>query len=109
MRYFAIGLKGWVQIRKAMKPPVLVETSATKVVKGARKTWDTTLRSGWGDYAEKPYKKRFVIKTAIYNGGKVIATLQTRKFSNLFKASIREHALIELPKEMIDRIELTDV
>lgn len=104
-RYFAIGLKGWVQIRVALKPPVAVSSEATRTI------MTKTLKYIPGEvnfekhiykpakYEEITKPKDVVMRVTVFEGGKVLQTIKATKFTRLLKITLHEDAMIELLPE----------
>lgn len=106
-RYFAIGLKNWVQIRVAMKPPKAVTTCSTTTIQSRQLKWILPDRRGepyGGHYEEVIEPKELKLEMTVYEGGRTLVTIPLARFIRLFKASLREGCLMELMAEQISKI-----
>lgn len=111
MRFFAIGLKGWVQLRVARKPPRVVASEATTLVKHTSYRWvpgvemnqdGFVLRYGRMVATTKPKKLKMVC--TIYEGGRTLATIASAKVRRKLKISILENGLVEISKEQLKEL-----
>ena len=103
-RYFAVGLKGWVQIIRSTKPPVATTTEA--IVQSERRTlqWKPSPDNPYGNYVEKIVPVKRKLKQTTFEGGAVVKTLKSSRFSCLLKIGVREGAMIELMPEQVERL-----
>lgn len=109
-RYFAIGLKGWVQIRVAVKPPVAETSEATKTIQvktlkyhpGEVDFEKHIYKQGWYEPIIK--SKDVTMRVTIFEGGKVLQTIKTAKFSRLLKVTVHEDAMMELLPEQVSAL-----
>lgn len=98
---WAIGLKNYIQIRAASKPPRKVVTEATTIVKELET--NTDLFSGCqcpfcqGQRGVKQVSKPFKIVITHYVGGKILCTLPKCKFGLL----LAEGCMCQLPNNLI--------
>lgn len=100
MAHWAIGLKGWVEIRSSKVPPQKV----TSTVKRKSFKWDYTYDydedgNGYGERAKLPIT--LPLKVIIFKGGRTLHTLSMKKFKRLLGRSVRLHQVVELnPAQM---------
>jgi len=87
-RYWAIGLKGWVQIRVAKNPPTAKVTS-TKIKTKHR------YYNFWNNNYQTSARVK-TIKQCIYEGGKIKATLNSNNFKKLSNFSVSNGKMVEL-------------
>lgn len=90
--YYAIGLRGWVQVRMAASAPKKVVTKA--VIAGAEEVskWDPSRYT----YVLKHIPTKRTITSTIYKGGKVVLTLPHAKASRRLGRGIRQHECLKL-------------
>lgn len=99
---YAIGMKGWIELREAPVPPKAKTTKSSKiVVKPVReRDWDT------GKVKNRSVRTRINFVATIFEGGKVLTTITPTHFYNVtgftlhpkvVKALKAEHA-----KELLD-------
>ena len=107
-RFFAIGLKGWVQIRTAAKPPKGTTSSTTVTVKRRVRDWipgylqeDRWINSRM---VEKVVEQPMKLTATTYTGGRVIKTLKSSLFASRLKVGMREGGLMELLPEQMARL-----
>lgn len=98
-RYFAIGLKGWVQLRTALKPPREVITEAAIMVPEVRSRWVIDEANPWGHYVNSDIKKRINLKTTSFEGGRTVATIRAEKFARQLGIKLKEGGMVELSAE----------
>lgn len=97
-KLYAIGLKGWVEIRKAKTPP-RARISSFKIKGEERKflTW-----AEWGG-AGDPWKmvpKTTTVKVTNFVGGRVLKAVSKRRFAALIGISPKVGEMIEIPPEL---------
>ena len=105
-RYFAIGLRGWIQVRVAAKPPIPTTTQATTMVKQAKVNF---VEGRYGDDGRYIYghnnvtftPKELKMKVTIYKGGRTIRTIKSSRFASLLKVGVRENGMMELLPEQV--------
>lgn len=103
-KYFAVGLKGWVQVRQAAKPPKLTTSKAVADIVETDMVWEPAKNGrpdGW--YLRKTPKK-LVLKSDLYVGGRTLATVSQKTFRKKLKLIIGEGKLLELTQEQAKTI-----
>lgn len=109
--HYAIGLKGWVQIRTAAKPPTLVISEAElpaveftrTYIPGTFDSLGFPLTYGhWGP--RQRVETPLPIKLYVYEGGRTIRTLKSLKFRVLTGLSVRENQLKQLDAAHVKRL-----
>lgn len=107
-RYFVVGLKGWVQIRVASKPPKAVTSSTVVRVKERKVTWIPGYMKDDRWVPSKPsvtiVPRRMTLKDTIYEGGTTLKTLPSTRFATLLKVGVRDGGMTELMPEQIKRL-----
>lgn len=99
MRQFAIGLKGWVEIRAARKPPVL----STTIIPTKRRIHKRFLRTaGWYDWKEVTVPT--TVEVHAFEGGRHLRTVKATKFRKLLGISLAPWGVVELLPEQIERL-----
>jgi len=98
-KVYAIGMKGWVELRLAAKPPSPDTSEA--VVTYTRKQLDYAEYYASGVPTYKEILKKLKMKDVTFRGGKVVGMVTNRVFSNLTKVSIRKDGILELPDSMV--------
>jgi hypothetical protein len=98
-RYFAIGLRDWVEIRSAQSPPRERTTHFTVKQKVARTRRIGTDIWGYGQYlfTEEEVKKK--APYTIFQGGTCLATLKKRRLARKWGVSVPGNSCIELTAE----------
>ena len=106
-RHFAVGLKGWVQIRVAAKTPKLITSQASVTVSEKRATWVADGKGLYsGRYVVEKIPKKLVLESKVYEGGRTVATVQQSTFNKRLKVRIREGTLLELSPEQVAQLKL---
>lgn len=90
--YYAIGLKGWVQVRESASPPKKVTTKAIIKAKEAVEVYDYSRNN----YITKVTPIKRTLTSIIYKGGNVVLTLPSSKASRRFGRTIRQHECLKL-------------
>lgn len=107
-RFFAVGLKGWVQIRVATKPPKAVTSSTVVDVQERKVEWIPGYMKDNHWIASKPkvtfVPRQMTLKDTIYEGGKTIKTMKSTRFAALLKVGVREGGMTELMPEQVERL-----
>lgn len=106
-RVYALGMKGWVELREADVAPKLhaseINQPAVKQKVYKQGYW-TNGPNGLDEYTPARFiyvSKRMKIKNIIFTGGKPLNSLKTRRFAALTKISIRAGGIVELSPEHI--------
>ena len=86
---YAIGMKGWVELREADAPPKPKTTRSSRVVttSGRHFNYDT------GAVTTKKIKKKVQIVTTVWEGGKLLATIPAMQYCRVVGVSL-------LPKQL---------
>ena len=100
MRYFAVGMKGWVEVRKAKAPPKAVVTEVNTGTVKRDERWDW--RTGEAVITERPIK----IRQVAVIGGSVLATVKARTFNTRAGISIKPGVVLELTKDTLETLKL---
>lgn len=110
IRFFAVGLGKWVQIRKARVPPKAHTSTSTRTV--TRRRWQLgrldvdTGRFTPGKFVSVPVK--LTMKQTIYEGGRTVSTLPQREVARKIKIGVRDGGLVELLPEQAEKLLETD-
>lgn len=94
MRFWAVGLKGWVQIRSGNKPPRPITSSSLIPLEQQQ--------GGYFDYWSQRWEGGFKVKSVfkleqvVFEGGRVIYTLPTRRFNRLTKLRVKKDEVVEV-------------
>lgn len=104
MRSFAIGLNGWVELRKCKGVPKRIETK--EVVKSSRRKYKYFSSDEWPFFIYKwvMVPTTTVIRIVTFKGGRRYGVMKSRQFAALVGISIREGRMIELRQETYDMI-----
>src|SRR3990167_1393357 len=97
-RYFAVALKGWVQVRRAAKPPTPHISKAKVITK--QRVWRgnrTTLTFNFEPIVH-------VLKQTQFVGGHTIAILRPAKFRRITGLSARIGTVQMLTQTQVERI-----
>lgn len=79
---YAIGMKGWVELRSCVMAPRAKVTKVSKVLPPVKKPVRVLSKDGWGvDYVEKMVSERVEIISTVWVGGKVIECVPARDFA----------------------------
>ena len=98
MSIYAIGMKGWVELREAATPPKEHTTKAT-VVNKTKDYWSGgRYGESWNRY--DILNRKISIVTTVYSGGRVIKSVKARWFANRTKIHIRNGGILELNPEL---------
>ena len=92
MRYFATGLKGWVQVRRAKKPPRIKVTEA--VVPTTRRRFIPGDFYNFGRTVMEPATKAIQVST--FEGGTILKTVSAVKFRRKLGIGVGQGAYVEL-------------
>jgi hypothetical protein len=111
---YAVGMKGWVEIRSATKPPKLRVSEVAKSVKIKRWVYkpgfyDSQNRYHPASTKEKLFPKKFKLVSKQFEGGRRVGIVKTAKFGKLLCVVVRYGGMIELTAEMIDKLEMARV
>lgn len=97
-KFYAIGLKGWVQIRECQEPPQRLETVAFIPVKEEREVWDP--KNSFYRYKTITVKRKLV--NVVYEGGVELLTLSHPTFSRRLKMGVAEHECLMLTPAQVN-------
>lgn len=93
-RFWAVGLKGWVQIRSAAKPPRAVPSAFTYEVE--------RMEGGYWDFYDRQLhgghlvKRQVKCEQVVHEGGTILYTLPTRTFNRLSKVRVKKGEVLAL-------------
>lgn len=97
--YYVTGLKGWVQIRVAKRVPEVIKSAA--IVDGIRRQWVDR-------WPEDDIFKIIPIKRTLTNiafeGGRVIATISTRKMRGIIGITVGHGAIVRLLPDQVEKL-----
>ena len=82
---YAIGWKGWVELRQADKPPKAITTRASKMIKERKIDYNA-----WDYYGSPKWKtvdSEVKIINVFFEGGKTLNTLSADSFCRVAKTS----------------------
>jgi hypothetical protein len=96
MSIYAIGMKGWVELRRCRRIPKCVETKATVVATRRVSYMHYTDDEPWGYTRWRKVPVNTTIKNIFYKGGKKIGILKSTKFAALTRVSIRDGGIIQV-------------
>jgi hypothetical protein len=96
---YAIGLKGWTELRECDTKPKRYVTETVRPVKTLRYIPSNYDTGQMGYY--KDIKRNMSIKAVVYLGGKVVKTLKTGTFAHLTQISIRNGGCMKLPADLV--------
>lgn len=87
---YAIGLKGWVQIRRCVRPPVRRYSEATHEYEVVDSTWEGPFRRNVTS------RKTLHLKQVNWEGGRILTHLPTRSFNRhtLLRVKLHQSTLI---------------
>ena len=100
-RYFATGLKGWVQIWRTKGGELKAHPS--EVTKNV-----TFTQRGWWPENDRKVKKTVIIKTVHYTGGKVIETLTASAFRRATCIGVGLGGMLELRRDHLVALKLEE-
>lgn len=98
--FYAIGLKGWVQIRECAEEPQRLETVAFIPVREEREVWDP--KNSFYRYKTITVKRK--LTQVVYEGGKEILTIAHPKLSRALKLSVPAGSCIKLTAAQVDKL-----
>lgn len=108
MRFFAIGFKGWTEIRKSKVPPKPHESSVTTTVNinRSRFEWDQRMYGGAGGYRHRNVSKpkEVVLTSTTYAGGRVVKTLKSTRFTKISNLVVKPGGIAELTPEIVEKV-----
>lgn len=96
-QFYAIGLKGWVQIRVGLKPPHAIKTSFSLPIE--------TVRGGFYSHFAQAHiggvkeQKMLQLDQVVHEGGRVLYTLPTRRFNRLTSVRVKVGEVAALPPD----------
>lgn len=128
MRYFAVGFKGWVEVRQAKKPPKKVESEVEREGERSIRVGPTyhelmeyyqkmnvyykecaTLRvkreapypipPSYPEGSTRVEKQKQKLSNIVYEGGRVVGQITTRTFSRLLGIMVKVGVMVELQPE----------
>lgn len=89
MKLFALGWKGWVEVREASSPPIKNHSTIRHLANG-KQYWD------------RPVKVQ--IKQFCFKGGKFLLSLPRPKFYSLTKLPTPQGCVIPIPDEIKSKL-----
>ncbi len=100
-KLYAIGLKGWVEVRKARTPP-RPRITQTEVKGKERKFLDYSEWVEQGRPADgcKLVEKVLTLKVVHFVGGRVLKVVKKRRFSQIVGMSPKVGEMMEIPPEL---------
>lgn len=98
---YAIGVtKDWVEIRQADTPPKLHTTEFNKLVSHNRYVPARITDHQYIEGHYTPVKKMVKFTSSVYMGGKLMATVKSRRFAALTKVRVYVGGMLKLTPEM---------
>ena len=94
---YAVGLKGWVEIREASTPPhrhtstLKVPYTQTLVAVNGRDAW------GYTTYTIRDERKERKLSHVAYSGGKVLGCLSKRRFARRYGMGVPIGTCLPIP------------
>lgn len=101
-KVFAIGLKGWVELRHSKKPPTPKVSKATKEIE-RRVPFHAFVDNRW-TVRYITNKRPMILEQTYYAGGRPFAWIPTLAFKRLSKLSIKSDSMVEVPKERVESV-----
>lgn len=102
---WAVGMKGWVEIRSAPSPPRKKVSETIKKIqyRDTRPVFYPRAQDGWGEYrsSNKLVRRDLKLTVTTFSGGRVCATLKADTFARHTKVRVGSGGLIELTPDMI--------
>ena len=99
-RYFAIGLKHWVQIRRAKKPPRAIESKTTVPTIKRSLHWEPGENLyDYGHVKVVEKHQMFPLSMVTFEGGWIVMTQTTRYIKRKLGITVPEGVMIELTPE----------
>lgn len=98
-KFWAVGLKNWVELRESASAPVANVTKAEKVIKERVPKIVKAMVAGQFKVEQKLVKKTVVIKAVTFEGGKVVATVEMNRFRSETGLSIKPEMVVEVPED----------
>jgi len=97
---YAIGMKGWIELREAPVPPKAKTTKSSKIIiKTVKKRdWDT------GKTKIQHIRTRINFVATIFEGGKVITTVTPTHFYNVTSISLHPKMVTALKAEQAKKL-----
>lgn len=106
-RLYAVpAAKGWIEIRSSAKPPKVKETEV--VIPSTKREYVYGFYNNAGTYTPSRYVSKpckMKLRTTVYEGGRVMATMKARRFSDLTKLQVKMGGWLELTPELITMLE----
>jgi hypothetical protein len=102
MRYFAIGLQKWVEIRRAKAPPKRYQTSTDTIVNRNVRHYDYMT----GGVRNEVVKQKLVMQVVRYTGGRLVKTLRRDSFRRRVGITIDYGHMIELLPDQCHKLRL---
>ena len=107
-KIFAIGLKGWVELRESSDSPKPLETKVVKTTTVEEYDFSKPPfmdpQTGHYTYPKVKRKKQLTLKSVSFAGGRRIGVIKSRQFRDLTKLSIGVGGIVELDPEIVPRL-----
>ena len=100
-RYFAVGLKGWVEIRQHTQPLKELKSEAKVRVKRSIPNWD------WysPDYGKAIEREEILtLKQVVWQGGKILRTIKTSQFKYRAGFQVGKDKCVELTVSTVRKV-----
>jgi hypothetical protein len=100
LQLYALGMKGWVEVRVGKVLPKAHTTSTPKLIEETREQRrridDSAYSWGWRwEFYTVCQKRRIMLTTTIWEGGRVLGSMRSRRFRALSGTSTRDgHAIV---------------
>lgn len=98
-RYFAVGLKGWVEIRQHTQP--LKELKSEAKIKIKETYYDYR---DWYNGEPKQRDKIVTLKQTVWQGGKILRTLKTSQFKYRAGFQVGKDKCVEITKSTLRKV-----
>lgn len=99
-KFYAIGLKGWVQVRECQDEPQRLETVAFITSSEMKEVWEP--KNSF--YRYKPVKVKRKLVNVVYEGGKEVFTIAHPKLSRALKLSVPAGSCVKLTAAQVDKL-----
>lgn len=91
-RFWAIGFKGWVEVRRAVEQPKKVVTEAVRRFK-------TRLPGHGNEWVPQQTK----IVSVVFEGGKVVGVYRAEAFRRAMGVAVDSDVMREIPRDLWER------
>lgn len=100
---YALGLKKFIELREASKPPkpfssstfIEIEEMVSEAVRG---------EGGWPTYQLVPRKRKMTLSSITFAGGKRLGVIKPARFTQITKVALREGGIFEIPEEFHEQL-----